>query len=114
VRGIYEGYAGWFDGNPSTMYGTPPAAVYPEVVRLAGGPAAVAARARQLVDEGSLIEGLHLADMALAADASDRAALEARLRALEALEAKSANSNERGWLRFGIGETRRRLESARP
>ena len=50
--------------------------------------------------------------MALAADPSERAALEARLRALEALEAKSVNSNERGWLRFGIGETRRRLESA--
>jgi alkyl sulfatase BDS1-like metallo-beta-lactamase superfamily hydrolase len=112
VRGIYEGYAGWFDGDPATMYATPPAAVYPELVTLAGGAAAVAARARQLVEAGSLLEGLHLADVALAADASHRAALEARLRALEALEAKSTNSNERGWLRFGIGETRRRLEQA--
>ncbi len=112
VRGIYEGYAGWFDGNPATMYATPAAAVYPELVKMAGGAAAVAARAKQLVDAGSLLEGLHLADMALAADAGDRAALEARLRALEALDAKSANSNERGWLRFGIGETRRRLEQS--
>jgi alkyl sulfatase BDS1-like metallo-beta-lactamase superfamily hydrolase len=112
VRGIYEGYAGWFDGNPSGMYATPAAAVYPELVKMAGGAAAVAARAKQLVDAGSLLEGLHLADVALAADAGDRAALEARLRALEALDAKSANSNERGWLRFGIGETRRRLEES--
>jgi alkyl sulfatase BDS1-like metallo-beta-lactamase superfamily hydrolase len=112
VRGIYEGYAGWFDGNPSSMYATPAAAAYPELVKMAGGAAAVAARAKQLVDAGSLLEGLHLADMALAGDAGDRAALEARLRALEALEAKSANSNERGWLRFGIGETRRRLEQS--
>ncbi len=112
VRGIYEGYAGWFDGNPSSMYATPPAAVYPELVKMAGGAAAVAARAKQLVDAGSLLEGLHLADMALTADAGNRAALEARLGALEALDAKSANSNERGWLRFGIGETRRRLEQS--
>jgi alkyl sulfatase BDS1-like metallo-beta-lactamase superfamily hydrolase len=109
VRGIYEGYAGWFDGDPATMYSTPPAAVYPELVKMAGGAAAVAARAMQLVDSGSTLEGLHLADVALAADASDRAALEARLRALEALDAKSVNSNERGWLRFGIAEARRRL-----
>src|SRR5205814_8031650 len=47
VRGIYEGYAGWFDGNPSTMYGTP-AAAYGDVVALAGGADAVAARARAL------------------------------------------------------------------
>ena len=50
--------------------------------------------------------------MALAADPSGRAALEARLAALEALDAKSVNSNERGWLRYGIAETRRRLEQA--
>jgi alkyl sulfatase BDS1-like metallo-beta-lactamase superfamily hydrolase len=110
VRGIYEGYAGWFDGNPSTMYATPPAAIHPELVSMAGGAAAVAVRAGQLVDAGSLLEGLHLADAALAADPDDRSALQARLRALEALDARSTNSNERGWLRFGIGETRRRLD----
>jgi alkyl sulfatase BDS1-like metallo-beta-lactamase superfamily hydrolase len=112
VRGIYEGYAGWFDGNPSTMYATPPAAIWPELVSMAGGAAAVGARARQKVDTGSLLEGLHLADAALAADPGDRTALEARLRALEALDAESTNSNERGWLRFGINETRRRLEQS--
>ena len=57
VRGIYEGYAGWFDGNPASMYATPAAAVYPELVKMAGGAAAVAARAKQLVDAGSLLEG---------------------------------------------------------
>jgi alkyl sulfatase BDS1-like metallo-beta-lactamase superfamily hydrolase len=35
VRGIYEGYVGWFDLNPATMYETPAAAVYPDVVKLA-------------------------------------------------------------------------------
>jgi alkyl sulfatase BDS1-like metallo-beta-lactamase superfamily hydrolase len=110
VRGIYEGYAGWFDGNPASMYSTPPAAVYPELVRMAGGASAVAARALELIGAGSIVEGLHLADIALAADPGDRRALEARLRALESLAAKSSNSNERGWLRFGAGEAHRALE----
>ena len=112
VRGIYEGYAGWFDGNPATKYATPAAAIYPDLVRLAGGAPAVGARARELIDGGKLLEGLHPADVALAADPGDRGALEARLRALETLEAESRNSNERGWLRFGIAETRRRLAPA--
>ena len=109
VRGIYEGYAGWFDGNPATMYAVPPAAVRPELVRMAGGAAAVAARARELLAAGSVLEALHLADAALAADPGQRSALEARLAALAALEARATNSNELGWLRFGIGETRRQL-----
>ena len=36
IRGIYEGYAGWFDGNPS-MYGSA-RDVYADVVQLAGRP----------------------------------------------------------------------------
>ncbi len=42
IRGIYEGYVGWFDGNVSTMFG-PASQAYGEIVRLAGGPDAVAA-----------------------------------------------------------------------
>src|SRR5262249_45110596 len=47
IRGIYEGYAGWFAGNPSTMYEAPPRAAYPEIVGLAGGPDAIALRAER-------------------------------------------------------------------
>ena len=46
IRGIYEGYVGWFDGNVSTMFG-PASQAYGEIVQLAGGPDAVAARARR-------------------------------------------------------------------
>ena len=47
VRGIYEGYVGWFDGNVSTMFG-PASQGYGEIVKLAGGPNAVASRASDL------------------------------------------------------------------
>src|SRR5438477_7241497 len=73
IRGIYEGYAGWFDGNPATMYAAPPSAAYAELVTLAGGANAVAARAQ-----------------ALAATDPVRA-LEVRLAILRALDRQSKN-----------------------
>ena len=111
VRGIYEGYAGWFDGNPSNMYSEPAAAVYPEIVAMAGGADAVAARAQQLIAQGEVVKGLHLADMALGASAENRDALAARLAALEALESNCTNAIEHGWLRHGIMTTQKQLNA---
>ena len=37
IRGIYEGYVGWFDLNPASMYSQPPTVAEPELVRMAGG-----------------------------------------------------------------------------
>jgi alkyl sulfatase BDS1-like metallo-beta-lactamase superfamily hydrolase len=108
VRGIYEGYAGWFDGNPSSMFGTP-AAAYGEIVRLAGGPAKVAARARELSTTDP-VRALYLADIALAADPRDVTGLEARLEILRILDRQSGNSNERGWLQAGIRDAEARIK----
>jgi len=109
IRGIYEGYAGWFDGNPTTMYETPVAAAYPELVALAGGADAVAARA-QAMTATDPVRALALTDVALAADPSHRRSLEARLAALQALDRRSKNSNERGWLAAGIRDVEARLK----
>jgi glyoxylase-like metal-dependent hydrolase (beta-lactamase superfamily II) len=109
IRGIYEGYVGWFDGNVSTMFG-PPSQGYGEIVKLAGGPAAVAARALDIADNDP-IGALYLTDMALAVDAAHRGALEARIKALKTLDARSANSNERGWLAAGIRDAEARLKA---
>ena len=108
IRGIYEGYVGWFDGNVSTMFG-PPSQAYGEIVELAGGPDAVATRAAALAASNPL-RALYLTDMALAVDARHRAALEARLAALKNLDGASNNSNERGWLAAAIRDVERRLK----
>ncbi len=112
VRGIYEGYVGWFDGNPATMYEWPASSAYPEAVKLAGGADAVGKRAMELVAGGQEIQGLHLADMALAADPKNTTALNARIAALEALQKKARNSNEQGWLKFGIKQAQQKLSEA--
>ncbi|MBL8231289.1 MAG: hypothetical protein JNL98_22535 [Bryobacterales bacterium] len=110
VRGIYEGYAGWFDGNPASMYATPPKAVYPDLVEMAGGAAKVAARARQHLNGGKTLEALHLADAAIEADPESRPAWRVRIEALRKLLSQSRNSNERGWLNAGIREAQAKLK----
>src|SRR5437764_14682899 len=72
IRGIYEGYVGWFDLNPVTMYETPASAVYPDVVKLAGGAEAVAKLAMERAQAGQAVEALHLSDIALAAEAPNK------------------------------------------
>jgi alkyl sulfatase BDS1-like metallo-beta-lactamase superfamily hydrolase len=113
VRGIYEGYAGWFDMNPATMYETPASAVYGDVVKLAGGPEAVARLALERLRAGQAVEALHLTDMALAVDPSHEAALEARLKALDLLLSRCRNAIERGWLVYSIGLTKEKLRGQR-
>jgi alkyl sulfatase BDS1-like metallo-beta-lactamase superfamily hydrolase len=108
IRGIYEGYVGWYDGNVSTMFG-PPSQAYGAIVSLAGGPDAVAARAAALAASDPTT-ALYLTDMALAADARHRGALEARIQALQTLIKQSNNSNERGWLAAGLREAERKLK----
>ena len=113
IRGIYEGYVGWFDLKPETMYEQSAPAVYPDLVRLAGGADAVSKLAAERVSAGKPIDALHLTSIALAADPVNRPALEARLKALEALRDRCRNSNERGWLDYSITATKNKLAEKR-
>lgn len=113
VRGIYEGYIGWFDLNPATMYEQPAAAIYPDLVKLAGGAEVVAKLAMERAQAGQALEALHLSDVALAADTKHQVALQARLKALEVLRDRCRNSNERGWLEFSIAQTKIQLAAKR-
>jgi alkyl sulfatase BDS1-like metallo-beta-lactamase superfamily hydrolase len=112
VRGIWEGYVGWFHFRSTTeLYDVPRWQLDPELVEMAGGADAVVARAGEHLAAGRPLEALHLTDMALAADASHRGALEARLAGLERLLESSGGENhsELLWLRHQIGATREEL-----
>ncbi|MGD9723940.1 MAG: MBL fold metallo-hydrolase [Pirellulales bacterium] len=102
VRGIYDGYVGWFDANPATMYGASPNVADAELVKLAGGAAQVAARSREVTTAGDAVKGLRLADAALALEPANRPALEAKRFALESLQKVSRNGLEHAWLSYGI------------
>jgi alkyl sulfatase BDS1-like metallo-beta-lactamase superfamily hydrolase len=109
VRGIYDGYAGWYDGNPSSMYEEPPSSVYPDLVKLAGGPERITQLALEKLAAGKPVEALHLTDVVLASDAKNAAALNARIKAFEKLQESCENVVEDGWLRYGIRKAKEML-----
>jgi alkyl sulfatase BDS1-like metallo-beta-lactamase superfamily hydrolase len=111
VRGIYDGYAGWYDTNPSTMYELPPSSVYPDLVKLAGGPEPLVKLALEKVEAGKPVEALHLTDVVLAYDQTNSDALNARIKALDYLREKSQNFVEDGWLQYGITKAKEKLAS---
>jgi glyoxylase-like metal-dependent hydrolase (beta-lactamase superfamily II) len=66
VRNIWRLYGGWWDGVAAHLQPAPHAAVAREVAALAGGAEALAARARQLAEQGDWRLAGHLVDWAAA------------------------------------------------
>jgi glyoxylase-like metal-dependent hydrolase (beta-lactamase superfamily II) len=108
VRGIYEGYAGWFNGDPSTMFESGRESVSANIVALAG-PEKLASEAMALLEQGKTVEALHLATIGIEGAPDNPAILRARAAALQALLDASGNRNEQGWLQQGLAQTRARL-----
>ena len=105
VKTIWAEYAGWFHYDTTTaLYATPPAAVYPDLVELAGGADALADRARVRLDAGRPLEALHLLDVALGADATSASAKAVKVSALRKLleDQVDQNFSEIMWLRSEI------------
>jgi len=109
VRGIYEGYMGWFDGDPVNMYAQSPQSIYPDLVALAGGAVKVVALAQETLDAGDAVKALLLIEAALDAEPDNRAVQAMRLRILTALRQVSGNLNESGWLNHGIKQSKRQM-----
>ena len=109
VRGIFEGYAGWFDENPSSLY-APTSSIDAELVQLCGGPDVLARRALELAQNGEEIRALHMTDIVLAVEGNHRPTLEARRTALKSLLAKCGNFIEANWLRYGIRTVEAKLK----
>jgi len=109
ARAIWEMYQGWFHGRSTTeLYPVPYWTVSPELVALAGGPGPVAEAAAKKA-ESAPVEALHLAEAALAADASHRGALAASLAAHRALRTRATNFWEVKWLEREIARLERAL-----
>lgn len=113
VRGIYEGYAGWFDANPSSMYELPPSSVYSDLVRLAGGPEPLVRLALEKISAGKAVEALHITDVVLASDPKNSGALNARIKAFEMLRDHGENVVEDGWLAYGITKAKEGLAAGK-
>lgn len=67
VRAIYQGYLGWFDGNPTNLNRLTPKQRACNMVNLAGGEQAVAKAVREALEHGSDQWALELCDLLLEA-----------------------------------------------
>ena len=105
VRAIWEEYSGWFHYDSTTsLYGVPRSSIDADLVELAGGAAALAARARKKLGEGRPLEALHLLDIALGAERTNPDALAVKKDALQVLlrESGGQNLSETMWLKSEI------------
>lgn len=109
VRGIYDGYVGWYDGRVESLFPVDPTAIYGDLVELAGGSRPVAQRARAALDEGDPARALRLTQAALQVDPGSVSALHVRSRALASLIESSGNVLERRWLEAELGRVERQL-----
>jgi alkyl sulfatase BDS1-like metallo-beta-lactamase superfamily hydrolase len=115
VRSIWEEYSGWFHYDSTTsLYGVPRSSVNADLVELAGGAAALAARARKKVNEGRPLEAIHLLDIALGAEPKNIDALTVKKDALQQLltESGGANLSETMWLKSEIAAAEAALASS--
>lgn len=115
VRAIWETYAGWFHHLSTTeLYPDSPADIHGDLVELAGGPGALAARARLRLDAGSAVQAIQLTEIALSTDPMHRDALAISLAAHEQLDRESKNFWLSSWLRKQAADLRTLLGRARP
>ena len=114
VRAIWEEHVGWFRYESTTeLYDAPPSTVWPDIVDLAGGTAALTERARTHADQGRALQALHLTDIVLAHAPGDTDAARVKHAALEQLLAASGRENfsEVQWLEQEIKKTTDDAES---
>ncbi|MCA9503684.1 MAG: MBL fold metallo-hydrolase [Myxococcales bacterium] len=99
VQAIWEHYAGWFHHESTTeLYSVPPRSIHADLIELAGGEAAIVARAREKLGAGRREEALHLLDVLLSQSSPSREALELAITVHRALEPESRNFWLTNWL----------------
>ncbi|HSL57712.1 MAG TPA: alkyl sulfatase dimerization domain-containing protein [Acidimicrobiales bacterium] len=67
VRNVWRQYGGWYDGDPSRLKPAPAATFASEIAGLTGGAEALAARAREVADDGDLRLACQLVELAVQA-----------------------------------------------
>ncbi len=105
VRNIWRLEGGWHDAQPSHLKPVSEAEQAREIAEIAGGPAALAARALQRLAEGNLPLAAHLIDWAVAAAPEDKSAHEARMRIYQARADQALSTMSHGIFRAAALES---------
>jgi len=98
VRGIYDGYLGWFDGNPTSLNRLPKKDRASRMIPLMGGREKILSEIDKSIKQGELEWASELADILLDADSKDEAARLKKADALWKLGLAETNPNARCYL----------------
>ena len=107
VRAIFQGYLGWFDGNPSNLFPLSPAAEAGRVAELAGGAEALRAAARAALAEDPQWAA-QLCDHLLALNPADPDAMLLKADALDALARELLTATGRNYYMTVARQLRRK------
>ncbi|WP_088225456.1 alkyl/aryl-sulfatase [Desulfosporosinus sp. FKB] len=95
VRGIYAGYVGWFDGNPTKLNPLPIRTRAEKTIALMGGIESVLSAISQALDNEEAQWALELADIIIAADSTNKLALKYKAQGLISLARQERSANGR-------------------
>ncbi len=97
ARAIFDGYLGWFNGQPSSLEPLPPARRAAHLSALAGGVEGLHQAAAHALAAHEWQWALELTDAALGLDSADSVARQQRVQALTALGDGHPNANARNY-----------------
>ncbi|MEP6623719.1 MAG: alkyl sulfatase dimerization domain-containing protein [Acidimicrobiia bacterium] len=112
IRNVWRLFGGWYDGDPSHLKPAPAAAYAAEIAQLAGGAAALAARATLLADAGDLRLAAQLAELATQAEPDNATAHAVRAEVYARRVAAEASTMAKGVFAWAASESRRALEAS--
>jgi len=95
VRGIYDGYLGWFDGNPSNLNRLHPRESASRMIPLMGGREKILKEIQSAFDRKDIQWAAELSDILLSQNQNDHDAREAKSKALWQLGLQDSNWNAR-------------------
>lgn len=114
VKGVWQRYLGWFDGNPANLHSLPPAAMGQKYVNAIGGAAVVLEQAETALEAGDLRWAAELLKQLLAAAPSHSAGRALQARVFERLAYLSESGVWRNFYLSGARELGDPLARQRP
>ncbi|MGF1470611.1 MAG: alkyl/aryl-sulfatase [Rubrobacteraceae bacterium] len=106
VKGVYQRYLSWFDGNPANLHPLPPVEASKRYVEFMGGAEATLAKAREYYDQGEYRWVAQVVNHVVFADPDNRAARELQADALEQLGYQAESGPWRNFYLAGAQELR--------
>jgi len=110
VRNIWRLYGGWYDGDPSHLKPAPAGALARELADLAGGPARLAERARELAASGDMRLAGHLAELAAQAAPDDKGVHATRAEVFRARANEEASTMSKGIFSWAQHESKEKSQ----